>query len=161
MQIAPGKVVLFDYTLTGDDKQTIDTSEGGEPLGYIHGGGNIIGGLEKALEGKSAGDSLKVSIPPAEGYGEHDPEKVQVVPRSRIGGVPNLEEGMQLQATSGGHSHVVTIAKISGDEITLDSNHPLAGKTLHFDVTVRDVRNATPEELSHGHVHGPGGHHHH
>jgi FKBP-type peptidyl-prolyl cis-trans isomerase SlyD len=160
MEISPGKVVLFDYVLTDDDQLTLDSSEGREPLGYIHGSGHIIPGLEKALDGKSVGDSLTVDVTPEEGYGLQDPEKVVVVPRAQIGGVPNLQEGMQLQASGGSGPQIVTVTKIVGDEVTLDANHPLAGENLHFAVTIREVRNATPEELSHGHVHGPGGHHH-
>ena len=160
MQISPGKVVLFDYILTDDDKVTIDSSEGREPLGYIHGSGQIIPGLEKALAGKVVGDALTVDVTPEEGYGLQDPNKILVVPRARIDGVPNLQEGMQLQASGGDGPQVVTVRKIEGDTVTLDANHPLAGENLHFDVTIREVRNATPEELSHGHVHGPGGHHH-
>ena len=160
MQITTGKVVSIDYTLTDDKKQTLDTSEGGDPLTYLHGVGQLIRGLEKELEGRSSGDSLKVEIAPADGYGDRDDSKITIVPRKSIQGVGELKVGMQLHA-SGGHEHrVVTITKIDGDEITLDSNHPLAGATLHFDVTVRDVRDATPEEVAHGHVHGPGGHHH-
>lgn len=160
MEISPGKVVLFDYILTDDDKQTIDSSEGREPLGYIHGSGQIIKGLETALAGKSVGDKLTVDIAPEDGYGLQDPEKIIVIPRSRIDGVPNLQEGMQLQGNGPQGPQIVTVRRIEGDEVTLDANHPLAGENLHFDVVIREVRNATPEELSHGHVHGPGGHHH-
>jgi FKBP-type peptidyl-prolyl cis-trans isomerase SlyD len=161
MQISPGKVVLIDYTLSDDDKKTIDSSEGGEPLAYIHGSGQIIPGLEKALTGKVVGDALTVDVTPEEGYGLQDPAKIIVIPRSKIDGVPDLKVGMQLQASGGQGAQVVTISKIEGDEVTLDANHPLAGENLHFVVTIREVRNATEEELSHGHVHGPGGHHHH
>lgn len=160
MQISSGKVVLFDYTLTDDDKVTIDSSEGREPLGYIHGGGQIVAGLEKALTGKSAGDQLLVDVTPEEGYGLQDPNKIIVIPKSKIDGVPNLKVGMQLQGNGPSGPQIVTVTKIEGDEVTLDANHPLAGENLHFDITIREVRNATPEELSHGHVHGPGGHHH-
>jgi len=156
MQITSGKVVAIDYTLTDDKKQTLDTSEGGEPLTYLHGNDQIIFGLEKALNGKKAGDSFSVRIEPEEGYGVRDDSKLMTVPRSKVQGVPNLKEGMQLQAGK----QVVTVTKIAGDEITLDGNHPLAGEVLNFDVTVRDVRAATEEEIAHGHVHGPGGHHH-
>ena len=160
MQITSGKVVSIDYTLTDDEKQTIDSSVGGEPLAFIYGSGQIIPGLEKALAGKIAGDSLQVKVSPEEGYGIHDAEKIMTVPRSKIDGVPNLKEGMQLQASGGHGAQVVTVTKITTDEVTLDANHPLAGANLNFDVTVREVRDATPEEVSHGHVHGPGGHHH-
>lgn len=159
MHISPGKVVLIDYTLTDDDKITLDSSEGSEPLAYLHGSGQIIAGLEKALTGRQAGETLQVAVAPEDGYGLQDPKKIQVVPRSNID-VPDLKEGMQLQATGGKGPLIVTVRKIEGDEVTLDTNHPLAGENLHFAVTIREVRNATPEELSHGHVHGPGGHHH-
>ncbi len=160
MQITSGKVVSIDYTLTDDKNTTIDTSKGGEPLAYIHGSGQIIAGLEKALDGKKAGDALQVKVSPEEGYGLRDDEKVIVIERSKIQGVPNLKEGMQLQASGGAGAQVVTVKKIAGEEVTLDANHPLAGENLNFDVTVREVRDATAEEVSHGHVHGPGGHHH-
>lgn len=160
MQISSGKVVSIDYTLTDDKQQVIDTSRGGEPLAYLQGTGSIIPGLEKELEGKKAGDSLKVTVTPEEGYGRRDDAKIVVVERKQIQGDEELKEGMQLHA-SGPHGHqVVTVTKVAGDEVTIDANHPLAGATLHFDVTVRDVRDATREELDHGHVHGPGGHHH-
>ncbi len=156
MQITSGKVVSIDYTLTDDGGKTLDSSDGGEPLAYIHGNDQIVFGLEKALNGKKVGDSLKVKVEPAEGYGLRDDAKLTKVSRSKIQGVPNLKEGMQLQAGQ----QVVTVTKIAGDEVTLDANHPLAGETLNFDVTVREVRPATEEEIAHGHVHGPGGHHH-
>ncbi len=161
MQITSGKVVSIDYTLTSDSGEVIDSSEGGQPLVYLHGNGQIISGLEKALEGKAAGAELKVKVEPAEGYGLRDDKKLIVVPRDRIDGTGELKEGMQLQASSGGGMQVVTITKIAGDEVTIDANHPLAGANLNFDVNVREVREATPEEIDHGHVHGPGGHHHH
>lgn len=160
MQITFGKVVSMDYTLTDGNNQTIDSSEGKEPLAYLHGQGQIIPGLEKALEGKKAGDSVQVSVPALEGYGEKDDQKITVIPRSQVQGVSDLKVGMQLQAGDEGGGQVVTVTKVSDDEVTLDANHPLAGMDLNFDVTIRDVRDATEEETSHGHVHGPGGHHH-
>jgi FKBP-type peptidyl-prolyl cis-trans isomerase SlyD len=160
MQISTGKVVSIDYTLTDGNEHVIDSSEGGEPLTYLHGVGQLISGLEKELEGKSAGDTLKAKIDPADGYGVRDDAKINVVPREAIQGVGDLKVGMQLQASNGHGHQVVTITKIEGDDVTIDANHPLAGATLHFDVTVREVREATKEELDHGHVHGPGGHHH-
>lgn len=160
MQISTGKVVSIDYTLTNDNKEVIDTSEGGEPLVYLQGVGQIIPGLEKELEGKKTGDALKVKIAPENGYGVRDDAKIVQVSRKQIQGEEELKEGMQLQASGPQGHQVVTITKIAGDEVTIDGNHPLAGQTLHFDVTVRDVRDATKEEMDHGHVHGPGGHHH-
>ena len=162
MQISKNKVVAIDYTLTGADGKVIDSSEGKAPLAYIHGTGSIISGLEKALEGKSAGDTLNVTIPPAEAYGERDDSLMQAVPRSTFGKIKRVEVGMQVQARSGNETRVVTIVGFDKDDmVKVDANHPLAGQTLTFDVKVAEVRDATKEELDHGHVHGPGGHHHH
>lgn len=160
MQIAQDNVALIEYTLTNDEGDVIDSSVGGEPLAYLHGHHNIIPGLEKALAGKTVGDSLKVSIEPAEGYGEFNAEMVEVVPRNMFAGVDDIEVGMQFQAQTGQGMQVITVSAIEGDEVTIDGNHPLAGQTLHFDVTVKEVRAASAEELQHGHVHGVGGHHH-
>jgi FKBP-type peptidyl-prolyl cis-trans isomerase SlyD len=162
MLIAQDKVVLIHYTLKNDSGATLDSSSGGDPLAYIHGQGNIIPGLEKALEGKQSGDKLNVKVEPSEGYGERDDELVQQVPRRAFGGAAKVKPGMQFHAqTSQGQTRVVTVTRIQGDMVTVDGNHPLAGEKLHFDVEVTEVRDATEEELEHGHVHGPGGHHHH
>jgi FKBP-type peptidyl-prolyl cis-trans isomerase SlyD len=161
MVIAQDKVVLIHYTLTNEAGETLDSSSGGEPLAYLHGQGNIISGLEKALDGKQAGDKMNVRVEPADGYGLRDDELIQQVPRRQFGGA-NLKPGMQFHAQSSqGHARVVTVTRIVGDMVTVDGNHPLAGKVLNFDVEVAEVRDATQEELEHGHVHGPGGHHHH
>ena len=160
MQITSGSVVVFDYTLTDDDKEIIDSSTGSEPLAYIQGEGQIVPGLEKAMEGKKAGDSFSISIAPEEAYGLHDPENISVVPADQIEGGEDLEEGMQLHTEGEFGEQTVLITKIVGNEVTIDGNHPLAGLTLHFDIAIRDVRAATEEELDHGHVHGEGGHHH-
>jgi FKBP-type peptidyl-prolyl cis-trans isomerase SlyD len=161
MLIAPEKVVLIHYTLKNDAGETLDSSSGGEPLAYLHGQGNLIPGLEKALEGKQAGDTLNVKVAAAEGYGERDDKLVQQVPRRQFGGA-NVQPGMQFHAqTSQGQTRVVTVTSIVGDMVTVDGNHPLAGENLHFEVEVNEVRDASAEELEHGHVHGPGGHHHH
>lgn len=160
MQIAQDSVVSIHYTLTDDQGKTIDSSAGGEPLAYLHGNGNLIPGLERALEGKKAGDSVNVKIAPADAYGEYDKALVQQVPRRVLKGIPNLHVGMQLQAQSEHGSRPVTVTNIIGDMVTIDANHPLAGQNLNFDVQITDVRVATQEELEHGHVHGPGGHHH-
>ena len=153
MQIGKNAVVTIDYKLTNDQGQVIDTSENAQPLAYIHGTGNIIPGLEEALEGKNSGDEVQVSIPPEKAYGEHDEELKQVVPRDRFEGVDSLEPGMQFQAQTEGGTRIVTIASVEGDDVTVDANHPLAGETLHFEVAVREVREASAEELEHGHVH--------
>lgn len=160
MQIANNVVALIEYTLTNDQGEVLDSSVGGEPLGYLHGAGNIIPGLEDALEGKKVGDSFKVSIAPADGYGEQNEALLQVVPREMFQGVEQIEAGMQFHAQTDHGMQVITVAKVEGDNITVDGNHPLAGQTLHFDVKVIEVRAATQEEQEHGHVHGHGGHHH-
>lgn len=160
MQIAKDKVASIEYTLTDNDGQVLDSSVGSEPLAYLHGAGNIIPGLEKALEGKTVGDAFKVSIAPAEGYGEKDESLMQVVPKRMFAGVDEIEAGMQFHAQTDHGMQVITVAKVDGDNITVDANHPLAGQTLNFDVKVMEVREATAEELDHGHVHGAGGHHH-
>ena len=160
MKIEKNKVVSIDYKLTGNDGNVIDSSEGGEPLAYIHGNGNIIAGLEEALEGKAKGDALQVSIPPEKGYGVREQSKVVEVSKDKLKGAAEIKPGMQFQAQTPEGAQVFTVASISDSSVTLDANHPLAGATLNFDVTVRDIREATAEEMSHGHVHGPGGHHH-
>jgi len=156
MPIAQNDVVTIHYTLKDDADKVIDSSSGGEPLAYLHGHGNIIPGLERELAGKSVGDRLTVRVAAAEGYGEYDRALVQKVPRRALKGIANLRVGLRLQA---GHQ-AVTVTHIAGDMVTLDGNHPLAGQNLNFDVEITAVRPATEEELSHGHVHGDGGHHH-
>lgn len=157
MTITKDKVAAIDYTLTSDQGEVIDTSSGRGPLEYMHGQGNIIPGLENALEGKAQGDSLKVSIAPADGYGEYNPKLVQPVPRSNFGSIEKIEVGMQFQARTPGGVHVVRVVKVDPENVTVDANHPLAGKTLHFDVKVVSVRDARPEELEHQHVCNSGG----
>ena len=160
MSIAANQVVSIHYTLKGDDGEVIDSSATGEPLTYLHGHGNLIPGLERELLGKSRGDKLQVKIAPADGYGEYDPQLVQRVPRRSLKGIANVRVGMRLQTQTPQGSRAVTVTHITGDMVTLDGNHPLAGQNLNFDVEVAAVRPATEEELSHGHVHGPDGHHH-
>jgi len=160
MQVAKNTVVTIDYTLTNNDGEVLDSSKGQEPLAYIHGIGYMIPGLENALEGKSEGDSLKVSIEPRDAYGERDESLVKTVDRALFGGIDKLEPGMQFQAQTPEGVEIVTVTAVNGDEVTVDGNHPLADVTLNFDVRVLGVREATAEELEHGHVHGPGGHQH-
>jgi FKBP-type peptidyl-prolyl cis-trans isomerase SlyD len=160
MQIAQDSVVSIHYTLTSDAGEVIDSSAGNDPLTYLQGHGNLIPGLERELTGKQAGDKLTVRVAPADGYGELDESLIQDVPRAAFGGVAEIQEGMQFQAQSNHGPHSVTVTKVSADTITVDGNHPLAGKHLNFAVEITEVRSATEEELSHGHVHGPGGHHH-
>lgn len=160
MQIGKNSVVVIDYTLTDDSGDVVDSSAGGEPLAYIQGIGQIIPGLENALEGKSAGDEVNVTVAPAEGYGDYNEGLIQVVPREMFQGVDSIEPGMQFHAQTSQGIQAITVTKVDGEDITIDGNHPLAGKNLNFAVIIKDVREATAEELDHGHVHGPGGHHH-
>jgi len=160
MQISKHKAVAIEYTLTNDSGEVLDTSEGQDPLSYLHGAGNLISGLEQALEGKATGDELKVTVSPEDAYGERMDELVQKVPRDRFEGADELEVGMRFQASSDRGDTLVTITEVSDDEVTVDGNHPLAGQTLHFDVKIVDVRDASEEEIDHGHIHGPGGHDH-
>lgn len=160
MQIAEKSVVLMHYTLTNNKGEVLDSSVGSEPLAYLHGGGNIIPGLENALTGKKAGDKLKVTVQPEDGYGVRDASLVQQVPRRAFQGVANVEPGMSFTADGPQGPVRVTVTKVLGDMVTVDSNHALAGEVLNFDVEITEVRVATQEELDHGHVHGAGGHHH-
>ena len=152
MTITKNKVISFDYTLKSMDDEVIDIS-GKAPLVYLHGHENIIPGLEKALEGKAAGDSFKVTIPAAEAYGEWDPMLVTGVPRSSFDGVKDLAEGLELEAEFPEGSQIVKVIKVAETEVTVDGNHPLAGMDLNFEVTIRDIRDATEEEIACGHVH--------
>ncbi|MEJ6773377.1 MAG: peptidylprolyl isomerase [Porticoccaceae bacterium] len=161
MTIKENRAVSFHYTLTDDDGQTLDSSAGKDPLAYLHGAGNIIPGLESALAGKSVGDAMVVAVTAAEGYGEVQKELIQEVPRDAFQGVDSIEVGMQFEAQTGqGGTVPVTVTAVTDEIVTVDGNHPLAGKNLNFDVSIEDVRDATEEELEHGHVHGVGGHEH-
>ncbi len=153
MQVQDNTVVSINYKLTDDAGEVIDSSEGREPLAYLHGAGNIIPGLEDALVGKAQGDTLAVDVEPAQGYGEHDAALVESVSRELFQGVDEIEVGMQFQAATEHGDHVVTVTKIEDDAVTIDANHPLAGQNLHFDVTIVEVREATESELEHGHPH--------
>ena len=161
MLIANQHVVAIDYTLSNDAGEVIDSSAGAEPLVYLHGAGNIIAGLEKALAGKAVGDELDVSIEPQDAYGEYSAELITNLGREMFEGVDQLEVGMQFHASApDGGMQIVTIRDIDGDQVTIDGNHPLAGQQLNFKVKVVSVRAASEEELAHGHVHGEGGHQH-
>lgn len=153
------QVVSFHYTLTDENGTVIDKSEG-QPLVYLHGAGNIIPGLENALTGKNVGDKLIVNVTAAEGYGEYNPEMVQEVPRNMFQGVDDITAGMQFQAQTDDGIQVVTVKDVTDENVIVDANHPLAGQNLNFDVEIIDIRDASQEELDHGHVHGAGGHHH-
>ena len=153
MQVSHHKVVSFHYTLTNDAGDVVDSSSGGEPLAYLHGEQNIVAGLESALEGKAVGDSLQVTVEPADGYGEYNDALTQVVPKSMFQGVDDVEVGMQFQAETAGGVQVIHVAAVDGDDVTIDGNHPLAGERLHFDVSIEEIRESSDEEREHGHVH--------
>lgn len=162
MQIDNLKVVTLDYTLKDDTGTVLDSTEGRGDFAYLHGARNIIPGLENALNGKAVGDDLQVHITPADGYGEKNDELVHTVPRDMFETDGEIQVGMQFHAQStSGQMMVVTVVDVSADEVTVDGNHPLAGVPLNFEVKVVDVRDATAEEIAHGHVHAGGcGHQH-
>ncbi len=160
MQISENSVVSFHYTLTDSTGKVIDSSQGNEPLTYLHGVGQIVPGLENALLGKVAGDTLDVEVAAEDGYGERHDFMVQQVPREAFQGVDEIEAGMQFQAQTPQGGMTVTVTAVDETTVTVDGNHPLAGETLFFAVEIVSVRDATEEEMAHGHVHGEGGHHH-
>jgi len=154
LMIGDNSVVSMHYKLTDNDGNVIDSSEGMEPLTYLHGAKNIIPGLEKALVGKVEKDSLSVKVQPSEGYGEVVPELIETVPKTAFQGVDSIEAGMAFEAqNSNGQMQRIIVQKVEGDMVTVDANHPLAGVELNFDVEIITVREATEEEISHGHVH--------
>tara|TARA_B110000261_G_C12894573_1_gene281838 strand:+ start:156 stop:623 length:468 start_codon:yes stop_codon:yes gene_type:complete len=155
MRVEEHAVVLIHYVLTNDDKEVLDSSEGQDPLAYLHGTGHLIPGLEAQLLGKAAGDKLDVTVQPGDGYGEFNEELVQVVPGDVFDGVESIEPGMQFQTSNedGSDGETITVVSVENDEVTIDGNHTLAGVTLHFAVDIIEVREATAEELEHGHVH--------
>jgi len=160
MQISPNSVVTLHYTLKDNEGNLIDQSDDGSFL-YLHGAMNIIPGLENALVGKAAGDEVSVSVSPEEGYGVKDPERVQEVPKEMFEGNDDIQVGVQFHAESpDGAAVVVTVVEIKDDVVVIDGNHALAGVDLNFDVKVIEVREASEEEVTHGHVHGPHGHQH-
>ena len=161
MKVGKDKVVLMHYTLKNDIGDVIDSTDGADPLPFLQGHGNIIPGLESALEGSKVGDKLDDSIEPEEGYGLRMQDAIQEIPSSALQGVDEVKVGMQLQSQDkDGNAFLVSVTKIEDDKITVDGNHPLAGQTLHFSVSIESVRKAEAEELSHGHVHADGQHNH-
>lgn len=159
--IKNGKVVDLSYSLKDRKGQVLDRADPGEPFTYLHGAGQIVPGLESALDGLKVGDKKAVTVSPGEGYGERRPELRIAVNRSEFPEDVQLEPGMQFEAHGpGGQPIVFTVEKLEGDKVHIDGNHPLAGETLHFEVEVLRVRDATKEEMQHGHAHGPDGHHH-
>ena len=153
MEVAQDRVVTIAYTLKDDEGNVLDSSENHGDLAYIHGHQNIVEGLEDALEGKDIGDTVTTTVEPEKGYGDRHDQLMFTVPRSNMPD-GDLEVGMQFAAQDKeGNQQVVTLVDIGDEEVKLDANHPLAGQTLHFDVTVNDVREASDEEVEHGHVH--------
>ena len=161
MTIGQHKVVEFHYTVSdATTNEVLDSSKDSEPLTYLHGANNIIPGLEAELEGKSVGDEFEVTIAAADAYGEYSDDRVQVVPISAFEGVEKIEPGVMVAAQTEQGAIEMIITEVNGDQVTVDANHPLAGRSLTFQVSVELIRDASAEEIDHGHVHGPGGHHH-
>ncbi len=163
MTITIGKnsVVEIHYTLKNDGGEVLDSSDGSEPLMYLHGTHGLIQGLENELQGKKVGDKFKAVIPPELAYGEIDPDLIHSIDKSMFRGVDKIEPGMTFTAEGEhGHQHI-TVKAVEGEKVIIDGNHEMAGQTLHFDVEVVSVREATEEEIDHGHVHAHGDHHHH
>jgi FKBP-type peptidyl-prolyl cis-trans isomerase SlyD len=161
MKISREKVVGIEYTLKGADGLVIDSNVGDEPLFFLQGFGTLVPGLEAALEGRVAGDRFEVEVKAADGYGEYDPQRLRSIPRANFPQLKDAKPGMMLEARGPEGVSAVTVSEVTEDTIVIDGNHPMAGKDLFFSIYVSDVRDATAEEKSHGHVHGPGGHHHH
>lgn len=160
MQIGPETVVSFHYTLRDEAGKALETSLGGQPATYLHGANNIIPGLESAMIGREAGESFSATVTPEQGYGQHDPDKAQRVPIKHLSFSGKLSPGAVVQLSTSDGMRTVTVVKAGRHSADIDTNHPLAGQTLVFDIELVEVRAASAEELAHGHAHGPGGHHH-
>lgn len=159
--ITKNQVVTFHYTLKDKEGQQIDSSVGGDPMLYLHGHGNIVPGLESEMESKKVGDKLKVHVSPDKGYGQYDSEKRFCIERSHLPSDVEIQPGMVLELhAEDGDRMMAAIVAVDQKLIEVDANHPMAGVDLHFEVEILDIRPASPEEIEHGHVHGPGGHHH-
>ena len=153
MQVEKNKVIEIDYTLKDDNGQVLDSSEGKQPLSYIQGVGNLIPGVESALEGKSSGERVQITVPPETGYGVRDDSLVLSIERDKFSEVEDLQEGVRFRMETPDGPMIFTVVQIGDAEVLVDGNHPLAGMTLNFDITIQSVRDATSEELDHGHVH--------
>jgi FKBP-type peptidyl-prolyl cis-trans isomerase SlyD len=160
LKIESETVVSFHYTLRDENGKELETSRGSEPSVYLHGANNIIRGLETAMTGRESGDVFTVSLAPAEAYGMRNPDRMQRVPVKHLAFRGKLEAGKVVQLNTAEGMRAVTVVKAGRHSADIDANHPLAGQTLTFDVEIVDLRPATPEEIAHGHAHGPGGHHH-
>lgn len=160
MLIGPETVVTFHYTLRDDSGTAMETSRGGEPAAYLHGANNIIPGLESAMTGRDSGDIFSATVSPEDGYGLRNPEKIQRVPIKHLAFKGKLRAGAVVQLSTNDGMKTVTVVKPGRHTADIDTNHPLAGQTLVFDIEIVETRSATAEELAHKHVHGAGGHHH-
>lgn len=160
MLVDKNKVVIFHYTLKNENGEEMESSADREPMTYLHGGNNIIVGLEKAMQGHKAGDSFSVTIEPQEAYGIRKGDNVQRIPLKRLKGLGKLKPGQVLNLQTDQGPVQVTVLKLGRFNVDVDANHPLAGETLTFDVEITEVRDASAEETEHGHAHGPGGHQH-
>jgi len=160
MKIGKHKVVSFNYTLTDNNGEVIDSTEGQKSLAYIHGAGTLKAALENKMTGKQADDAFQVTVQPEDAYGIPDASLIKEVSRDLFGDIEQIEAGMQFQTKSGDVAEMVTVVAVGDKTVTVDCNHPLAGITLNFDIHVVDVRDATPEEMTHGHIHEQGDHQH-
>ena len=159
MKIEKDRAVRFHYTVGEVGQPATESSQGGEPLAILIGHNNIIPGLEKAMEGREAGETFSVDVPAAEAYGERREGLTQRIPKKHFG-EQRLQPGMQVVLQTNFGPRAVTIEKVGMSVVDVDLNHPMAGKDLDFDIEVVEVREASAEELAHGHVHGDGGHQH-
>jgi FKBP-type peptidyl-prolyl cis-trans isomerase SlyD len=161
LKVANNRVVQFNYTLKTDTGELLDTSDGVDPLTYLHGASMVVPGLERHMAGHQVGDKFSAVVSPEEGYGEYQEPGPQPVPRTSFPAEAELLVGMSFPVEAkSGERFSVWITDVQDDTVYVDANHPLAGKTLHFDIEIMTIRDATQEEVAHGHPHGPGGHHH-
>ena len=160
MQIEQNTVVYFHYTLKNEDGDTVETSLDGEPSAYLHGAANILPGLEKAMAGKAAGDTIEVTLPPEQAYGPRQADRVQRVPVKHLIYKGKLRPGLTVQVNTADGRRPATVVKAGKFSADIDTNHPLAGQTLNFNIEIVELREASAEERAHRHVHGPGGHQH-
>ncbi|WP_299200778.1 peptidylprolyl isomerase [uncultured Amphritea sp.] len=160
MSVTKDKVVQFHYNLTDADNSVEETTRGGSPMAYLHGHDNMISGLEQAMEGKAVGDTFSVTLEPKDAYGEFLPDCEQRIPVKHLQGAKKWRPGMVGTVHTEQGLRQVKVVKVGKFMVTVDNNHPLAGKVLTFDIEIVDIRDASAEEVSHGHAHGDGGHHH-
>jgi len=157
MTITKNKIVSFHYSLINEAGELVETSRERKPMTYFHGANNIVPGLEKALEGRSEGDEFQVTIPPEEAYGERDDNKLQRISSKHFKNPKKIKPGQVLAVQTRQGPLQVTVLKVGRFNLDVDANHPLAGQTLNFDIEVTEIRDATKEEIAHGHIHGEGG----